>query len=673
MKKIYTFFLLGQLLLYSIIFSKSLYEVYGLNHIGDTSLFGYKIEEMTPDVMSELYDNLIKEKADVQIIKMPISKERPEITNYEIYHTNIASVFRFVGLSDNQYQYYDLQKEDFVDGTGVFYTSLSEKTVQNICNKIGIEVTKYEEDSYTSIKTILLANGVDLLILLIVTFGVIVVYVISRNKENAVKILLGYSGKKIVGARAKETAFIELISGGLVWLGNIIYYGIQGKWSLFFGASMLMFLAIMAGVNVLLIFLTSKLLNRTNVVSAIKNKMYSPVLDHVIQGVKIVLCIIVSVSISGMLNYQQKIADVEEQMGRYKELNDFYCSYGYNSDEYDKLSGDDARYLETAQKVKEMYQQNQETAYVMQDCVLTAISEGTGMSEEDFYGMSREELFASYVNNYVIVNRKYLEEYISVEITSGKIDDAGYTILVPERYRSVEEDVREQYRLVIEEKVLADNYYGKKENITIDNEDINLVYIKDDYSVRLLSDLQYDSIMDMEIKSPIIILDTGEFASSMYMDMLSNCQMAFRLGDREEFSAMIHKMGLEKIFSARTMMAPFMETISGYQFVMQQSSLFVVLFTITLLFIIYISNHIHLSVNAKQYGVRYEMGHSNTKILCADILVSGMLCLVGIVFVIVKMDIRAYVVFVGIDFVTLWVLYRIRVVEQIYKILNGGC
>ncbi len=109
-----------------------------------------------------------------------------------------------------------------------------------------------------------------------------------------------------------------------------------------------------------------------------------------------------------------------------------------------------------------------------------------------------------------------------------------------------------------------------------------------DYSVKLLSDYQYNSNMNIEIKHPIIVLDTGGFSSVIYMDMLSNCQLAYKETNKGDFSAMLEKYGLERLFSARTMLAPFMEEISGYQFVLQQSELFIALFTLTLLFIIYI-------------------------------------------------------------------------------------
>ena len=673
MKKIYTFFLLGELILFSIIFSRSVYDIYGLSHIGDTSLNGYKVEKATADVLGKVYDSLMEQNAVIQIIKMPISRENSQVTNYEIYHTNVDSIFHYVSVSDNQYQYLSLEKDDFIDGTGIFYTNIPYGKIQNIGNENGITVTKYETESYISMKSILLANGMDFAVLFVISFGVIFIYVISRNKENAVKILLGYSKWKIVCARIKETLVIELASCGLVLIGHLVYYGTKNKLSIFYVLFLVMFLCLISCINLLMIFLTCKFVNRTNVVEAIKNKMYSPALDHTLQIVKVVLLVLVAVALSSVVDYQNKLSESKNLLDRYIDLNDFYSSYGFNSDEYEKLMNDDTTYLETAEKVKQMYQQNKDSAYLMQDCVLVQMDEESEITEEEFYGMSREELFESYTANYIVVNENYLRQYISPKIISGTINDTPYNLLVPERYSSQESEIREYYRLVLEDKMLADSYYGKKIEVNIREDEINIVYIQDDYSVQLLSDLQYESGMDIEIKSPIIILDTGNFAATSYMDMLSRCELAFKLKQRDEFSDMLIGYGVDNLFSAKTMLAPFMVEISSYQFMVEQCSLFIALFIITLLFIIYISNDIHINVKSKQYGTKYELGYSNARIICMDILVSAVLGLFAVVFAVIQVNIAGYLIFVGIDLITLWILYRIRIVKQLYKIMNGGC
>lgn len=669
MKKLFSLFLLGELLLFSVIFSKSLYEVYGLSHIGDTKLTGYKLENVSSEKLGDIYDCLMEKGVTVQIIKMPISQDSEEI-NYEIYHSDISRVFQFVGLSDSHYAYHSLAKEDFVDGTGVFYADLTKAEIQKMQKMFSVKIVDYTADSYTSVQTILYANGVDLLILLLVSFVVMLIYVVSRSKENAVKMLLGFSVQKIVVSRIKETVFIELLSAILVIAGNGMYYTIIGKISMFYILFLTVFLLAVIGVNIGLIFLMSIGLKKKVMVSAIKNQRYSHGLDYFIQVGKIILFVLVAVAVSGALQYSAKISEVEASMEEYKELNRFYSSFGFNSDEYDKLCNDNDLYLQTAKQVKKMYNDNAENAYVMQDCVLTVLDEG--MNEETFYGMSMEELFDSYQQNYIVVNQKYLEEYIDVNMRGGKVEDEKYTLLVPDRYQKNEKKLKKHYKRVLEDMLLADSYYGAKEVISISVDDINIVYVPNDYSVKLLSDYQYASRMNIAIKHPVIIVDRGDFAASLYMDMLSNCQLAYGGNDRGIFSADLQKYGLEKLFSARTMMAPFMEEISGYQFVLQQSRLFVALFVLTLLFIIYVSNHVHMNVHAKDYGVKYQMGYSSLRILKPDLAVTGVLLVFSLFFQLLNVNVQGYLVFVGIDLFMLFVSYRKNIVSQLYQIMNGG-
>lgn len=64
------------------------------------------------------------------------------------------------------------------------------------------------------------------------------------------------------------------------------------------------------------------------------------------------------------------------------------------------------------------------------------------MDEEDFYGMSKEKLFESYKNNYIVANEKYLQEYIDCKIISGDLNCNDYTLLVPLMYQDQEKELK---------------------------------------------------------------------------------------------------------------------------------------------------------------------------------------------------------------------------------------
>ena len=253
-----------------------------------------------------------------------------------------------------------------------------------------------------------------------------------------------------------------------------------------------------------------------------------------------------------------------------------------------------------------------------------------------------------------------MRDYIPLQIISGKIDSDKPTLIVPKRYQKEEKKVREQYKYS----------FG---NETTKPSDLNIVYVEDDYTVKLLSDLQYEGEMDITIKSPIIIIDNGNFSSGHYFNILSQCELVFSLENRTEFQKMLTEFGLEKLYFPYTMLAPFMIEISNYQFMIEQTSIFIALFVITLFFTIYISNYIHMHVSSKRYGTKYELGYSTISILFHDMITSIFLLIVAIGLALLGVDIKCYILFVALDFILLFYFYYKIIVKDLYKILNGGC
>lgn len=672
MKKLFTIFIFGQLVICSILFNKSIYSIYGVMYIGDTSLNGYRIEDFDSNQVELLYDQLVKEDATLQVIKMPISKELDTV-DYHIYHSDVENISKFISISNNHYKYDSLTKEEFLDGTGIFYTDLNYEKLQEISHSIGISIVPYEDTSYISFHSILLANTIDFIVLGISTIGVIFIYVISKKKANAIKSLLGYSDSDIIQDRIKEISKIQGISILLISGYHILYYYLQHKCSFRYAVFLIAFLLGIACINLLLMRVTSVGIKRMNLLEAIKNKMFSKKLDYIVQAFKIVLLLMLTIAISNSLIYYQQLKGVESKMKEYEQLNNFFTSYGYNSDEYEKMMNNNTHYLEMADKVKQMYQKYVRDAYVMVDCVLEPENIRSGEPEEDVYGMTKEELFQSYEKNYIICNENYIEDYTSIPKILGEVNSENPTLIVPAQYKQQEKKIRQLYSAILEDKYTIERYYGREISIAIKPSDLNLIYVKNNYSVKLLSDFQYEDSMDITIENPIIIVDTGNFSGIQYMDMLSNCQLAFLLEERTQYSDMLIEAGIEQLFAPHTMLAPFMTKISSYQFIIEQTGVFLILFFLTLLFLLYISNDIHIYVNCKRYAVKYELGYHTINILKQPIITIIMLLIVGIGLSYLGVNPISYILFVIIDFIFLCYCYYKVIVKDLYKILNGGC
>lgn len=660
MKKILIIFLCGQLLIFSYMFNKSVYEIYGLINIGDTSLKEYTLVNGNFDNKSKLYDYLESNKKKVQVLKTPMTNDNS--VTYEIYHNHVDSILKYISISDNNYEYYDLNKEEFVDNTGRFYTNLLTEEIKYF-KKLGIVIQEQEIKSNLSYNEIIKNNKINFIMLFITTQIIMIMYTYSKSKENAIKKLLGHSPVSIILSRIKEVLYIEGFSAILVIILNVSYFTYINKISIMYVEYLVIFLLLIIMTNILLILLTQRLVKNINIINSIKNKLFSRSMNNIIKITKIIMIFAVTISISMSINYLEELRDVYIKISSYSILRNLYTSYGVNADEAEKMRNNN-QVIEVSDKVKELYLTNKKNAFVMDE----------GLSEMSAFGnsldVSKEEMMNSYKYNYIILNKNYLKTYTDVPIKKGEI--IGPTILVPQKYKNNEEKIKEYFKIRYEELVNYNkNYDDSIPYEEVDNLDI--IYIENGYKYKILSSIQYEEETDIELIDSIIIVDNALFGSSYYYNILSTTQLAFKLDSRETFSSMLEKRQLDEMFYSYTLAAPFEIQISNYKFLIEQSLIFVSLFIITLIFIMYISDYIEVNVNSKRYAIKHVLGYNKFLILKENIIIIFILLIGGIILNLINVNIIAYTVFIVIDIIFLIYFYRKLIISDVNKVLNGGC
>lgn len=663
MKKIYIIYLTGLMIIFSYIYTNSIYEIHGLNNIGDSSLKEYQVDYKSGEDLLKVYKGLIEENAEFQIVKNPMSDDGN--TYYDIYHTDINSVKQFVGISHNVYRYFKMTEDEFIDSPGYFSTNLSNNQIEELSQKTAVElkVLNKNELSYGEIFN---NNLLQFLILAITTFTILYIYTMFRFKTNAVKKLVGFSPAKIVITNIKETLRIQGILIALLVVGHSLFYLITGKFSWTYAIFLFLFLSIISIIIILLLLLLQHFVRKTNVVAALKNKIFSNRLYTIINLIKIILILSVTILMNLVINYYEEVDKVYKKYDHYKMLNSFYSSHGRNSDELDKLLNNPQMLEKVADNVKRMYVVNIDQAYVMFDRVRDNLSPDF----QTMNGISREEVMNSYQRNNIILNKNYIENYTDIKV-NWEFNENLPTILVPEKYRNREEEIKEYF---IERYNTTLNYNtrydikGKEVSIN----DIQIIYINNGYKYKILSSIPYEDEIDIELTDSIIILDNGSFGSGFYFDMLGSSQLAFKLNDREEFKSMLIQYDLNNLYMANNLLTPFESTFSNYEFLMDQAKLFVFLFIILLVFIIYISNYIDMIVNGRRYASSYVQGYHLLKNLRANFVLIIFMIGISIVLYILNVNIFIYLLFILYDLVSMLYLYKKLIVKDIYKVLNGG-
>lgn len=660
MKKVLAIFLLGQLLVFSYIFNTSIYEVYGLTHIGDTELTKYLIADATPEQLEVLYQSIDERQLPLQIIKTPMSED--DMIVYEIYHSSINDINRFVGLSKTQYRYFTLTKEDFVDSTGYFYSDLSDTTINEIAKEYGLKIQTDDTKNSLSYETIIKNNLMNLIILLVVTQVIMIGYSLSKSKEYAIKKLFGYSSFKIVLSRIKEVLELESIILILVVSINSIYYILKAKWNLFYFIFLIVFLFVILSINLLLLFFTQQFVKYIDICAVLKNKIFSKGMNTCVKVIKIFMIIIITLSVTEGINYYQLLQKDYSQISEYEILNNLYCSYGVNADEAKKIRNNNQS-LKIADQVKEMYLSNYRYAYLMDENVTELSLAGPGL------GLSPEELHESYLYNYAILNDNYIRDYTDINLPTD-LPQNETLVLVPLKYKKLENEIYDYYSKKVNELY---NYNKNYEDSSLStNENIQLRFIDNGYTNKILSSYQYEEDIDITLTDSIIIVDTGRFASGYYYNLLSSSKLAFKLDSKEVFMDMIQQRKLDNLFYTHTLIEPFQIQISNYKFLLSQSITFITIFLITIIFIIYISNYMEIVIKRRKYAVEFLHGYSHLSILNMDILITLVMLLFGVILKIIDVDIEMYILLVILDLVTHIYFYRRIVIKNLKNILNGG-
>lgn len=664
MKKVYTIYLSGLMLIFSYIFTYSIYEIYGLNNIGDPSLSKYQISYESGRDLLNVYNGLVQEDAVFQIIKNPMSED--ENTYYDIYHSDIDSVDKFVGISNNIYRYFTMTKDEFVDSSGYFATDLSYEKISEISQKAGVKIIPVSENQ-VSYFDVFQNNLLQFIILGITTLTIMYIYTIFRYKTNAVKKLVGFSPSKIVFTNIKETLKIEGILIALLVVGYSIYFGLNDRFSWMYVISLFLFLTIVSFTTILLLIMLQYFVRKMNILDVLKNKVFSVRLYLVIYVIKIILIVAVTLAMNTGLNYYEQLKDVNKKVNEYKMLESLYSSHGRNADEYDKLRNNPNELEVTANNVKRMYLENADKGYVMVDAARDTLEDEELL---EMLGMTREDVINSFERNYLILNKNYIVDYTDIQV-DWNFDEDLPTILVPEKYKRFEKELKEIY---IERYNFSLNYnsrYGIEEpKVKID--DLQIVYIDNGLKYKVLSSIPYEEKVDIELADSIIVLENGSFGSGFYYDLLGSSELAFKLNDRNEFKSMLIQYDLNNLYMANTLLTPFETVISNYDFLLDHAKLFLFLFIILLIFIIYISNYIDMVVNGKNYAAQYVLGYHPLKNLRANILITIVLVFISIPLYVLNVNIIIYLLFILYDLTMMLYLYKKLIVHQLDKVLNGG-
>lgn len=651
MKKFLKIFIFLEIILFAYIFNTSIYNIYEKNNISSENLKGYVLEETSPEILDKFYTIFTEEYSQNKLELINNTLTSTDKSVYDLYCFPLNEFVQKQPISNSiLLQYHELQKEDFLDSVGVFYTDLRADEIKEIASQLSVAISDFENEAipYSMVLKLNLFNFVILYIVLQIIYCI---YTSYSLKKIGIKKSMGFSTVHILKEQiASIIKYFVVICSVLICLLNL-YYALTNRFEFSYLATSLLFLTMILAINIICVLITSILIKFVSLEAMIKNKTLNSGINIIVQAVKIVFSVIIAVTIISLLNQGNSFKQSQQAVLDYKYLDGYYTANGFNSSEYDYALANIDILESYSKQTLEMYNHNHS---LLCDFRMDSASQASR---------------PYYEQQLVIANRNYLSEFSNIQLNGKPLGEDIFnepTVLVPHKYKSDENSIKEYIKQEYFRLMNYDQFYkipGEEKNI----DKFNVVYIDDDSTVKVNTENGFSDMTD-----PIIIADTGDFGGLYYLDSLNRRCLFFQMESREKFSSLLAEYNFEKLVTAGTLLTPYLMQLENVKFVLKTLTMFTIVFIVSLLFILYISNYVDIFVNRKRYAAKEILGFSHFRTLKnryifwdIELIISGVLTVINYYF-------ACLFAIILIDYIFCELLYRVYILNSLYEIEKGA-
>ena len=429
------------------------------------------------------------------------------------------------------------------------------------------------------------------------------------------------------------------------------YYALTNRYaSSYLITSVLFFIGVLA-INILCVLMTSILIKFVSLEAMIKNKTLNNGTNAVVQVIKIAFSAIIVITIISLLNQGNSFRQSQQAVLDYKYLDGYYTANGFNSSKYDYALANTNILENYSKQASEMYNHNHS--------LLCDFKTDDGSQTSRPY----------YEQQLAIANRNYLNDFSNIKLNGKPLEEDKFnepTVLVPHRYKNDEQSIKEYIKQEYFRLMNYNQFYGiPGEERTIDK--FNIVYIDDASTIKANTENGFSDIAD-----PIIIVDTGDFAGLYYLDSLNTRCLFFQMESREDFYSLLSEYGLEQLVTAGTLLTPYLMQLENVTFVLKTLTMFMIVFIVSLLFILYISNYVDIFVNRKKYAAKEILGFSHSRTLKNRYTLWGIGLIISVILTAINHYFAFIFVIIFIDYIFCELLYRTYISNTLYEIEKGA-
>ena len=646
LKNFLKIFIFLEIILLAYIFNTSIYNIYEKNNIATEKLEGYVLEETSPEILDKFYTIFTEKYSQNKLELINNTLTSTDKSVYDLYCYPLNEFTQKQPISSSiLFQYHELQKEDFLDSVGVFYTDLPVNAIKEIASQLSVTINTFENDAipYSMVLELNLLNFVILFIVLQIIYCI---YTSYSLKKIGIKKSMGFSTIHIL--KEQITSIIKYFSVTcfvLLVLLNL-YYALTNRYDFSYLVTIVLFFMGVLTINVLCV-----LIKFVSLEAMIKNKTLNSGTNIVVQTIKIIFSVIIAITIISLLKHGNSFRQSQLAVLDYKYLDGYYTANGFNSLEYDYALANTDILENYSKQTLEMYNHNHSLLCDFR------INDGLQISRP------------YYEQQLVIANRNYLSEFSNIQFSGKPLREDIFsepTVLVPHKYKNDENSISEYIKQEYFRLMNYNQFYGiPGEEKTIDN--FNVVYIDDDSTIKVNAENGFSDMVN-----PIIIVDTGNFAGLYYLDSLNTRCLFFQMESREDFSSLLSEYDLEQLVTAGTLLTPYLLQLENVTFVLKTLTTFTIVFIVSLLFVLYISNYVDIFVNRKRYAAKEILGFSHFRILKNRYIFLGIELIISGVLTVINYYFACLFAIILIDYIFCELLYKVYISNALYEIEKGA-
>ncbi|MDU7302846.1 MAG: hypothetical protein E7L45_06000 [Peptoniphilus lacydonensis] len=647
MKKFIRVFIFLQICLAIYLFNISFLDMYDKNNILPNDYNKYEIADNSVENRKILFNTI--RSSNYNLITLKSNYEYDNKSRYKIFSLKEINYKKKPLSQSVVYSYGVLNYNRWQDSTNTFYSNSSINELNSILKGKGIEIKEVDKD-LIDYRIVIKYFAFNIILLLVNVQLVYLIYFSNTLKRNGLKMMMGFSKGKIIKEFWEEVIKIFIVNIFLIFFVYGMYLTINSKFSFKYFAFLSTYLLILILINSILIYNSTFIIKFIDIENMIKNKLYTRKYSIFLKFLKVLVMSLVLIFTNNLKNSISEIKESNKDLLRNQELGDYYTSYGLDIEADDYRLGNIEIYDGYDKNIKRLLKNNKN--YLIDT------------SNYENYLESKDNRFSFLVCNYdyfkkfvkldreIDYDKKTLENKILIpqsnnyenkeQVISNLID----SIETNKNYKALDLKLKNEYKKI-----------GNIETLEIPNGNIKLF-------------LNSSGIKNASL--PIIYIDDGKLSGSYYINLFSRRGIYFEENNLEDFIQMLSKYKLENLLVAQNALNLFRDDIDNLQLIVKSEILFIVIFNISLIFIIIVSNYVDNEVNKIKYAIMYTLGFSHIKILRKEIflMLISFIILITLYFVL-QISLPIIVAYLLIDLLTYISFYKKVVFKNIVDVIKG--